>query len=291
MDSEIPVVIIHIGNKEYVKVNLEITGKTNKIYLIGDNSMKHLGSLPNVSFVQINPYRNHPSIVELKNTFMNYSSNSKNLECFCFERVFILKQFMEELKLSRVFHIDSDNILFSSINKYPFQKEVAYCLNANFHTYRMSNSIHCGLLNIDFCNKFINLYNDIYVSKKKFHLIKDKVDFHTNPSTGKFMNGGICDMTLYYILANEKIVDVQNLLQPINESVFINNINTAEGFESKQQYRLKNNMIDYFKSNGVYKLHDEINKKDYTLMNLHFQGGAKRFMTNELVQFFNQEKQ
>ncbi len=290
MDSEIPIVIIHIGNKEYVKVNLEITGKTNKIYLIGDNSMKHLGSLPNVSFVQINPYRNHPSIVELKNTFMNYSSNSKNLECFCFERVFILKQFMEELKLSRVFHIDSDNILFSSINKYPFQKEVAYCLNANFHTYRMSNSIHCGLLNIDFCNKFINLYNDIYVSKKKFHLIKDKVDFHTNPTTGNFMNGGICDMTLYYILANEKIVDVQNLLQPINESVFINNINTAEGFESKQQYRLKNNMIDYFKSNGVYKLHDEINKKDYTLMNLHFQGGAKRFMTNELVQFFNQDK-
>ncbi len=27
MESEIPVVIIHIGNKEYVKVNLEITGK------------------------------------------------------------------------------------------------------------------------------------------------------------------------------------------------------------------------------------------------------------------------
>jgi hypothetical protein len=290
MDSEIPVVIIHIGNKEYVKVNLEITGKTNKIYLIGDNSMKHLGSLPNVSFVQINPYRNHPSIVELKNTFINYSSNSKNLECFCFERVFILKQFMEQLKLSCVFHIDSDNILFSSINQYPFQKEVAYCLNSNFHTYRMSNSIHCGLLNIDFCNKFINLYNDIYVSKTKFHLIKDKVDFHTNKSTEKFMNGGICDMTLYYILANEKIVDVQNLLQPINESVFINNINTAEGFESKQQYRVKNNMIDYFMSKGVYKLHDEIHKKDYTLMNLHFQGGAKRFMTNELVQFFNKDK-
>ena len=38
----IPAVIIHIGYREYLKVNLEITGMNNKIYLIGDNSVKNM---------------------------------------------------------------------------------------------------------------------------------------------------------------------------------------------------------------------------------------------------------
>jgi len=46
-------------------------------------------------------------------------------------------------------------------------------------------------------------------------------------------------------------------------------------------------MIDFYFSNGVWKIYDLINKKEYKLMNLHFQGGAKRFMTNALIKTFN----
>ena len=74
--NKIPVVIIHEGYKEYLKINLEITGKNNKIYLIGDKSVKFLEALYNVTFIDINKYRNHSKIKDLQKHFVNYSSNS-----------------------------------------------------------------------------------------------------------------------------------------------------------------------------------------------------------------------
>ena len=53
------------------------------------------------------------------------------------------------------------------------------------------------------------------------------------------------------------ITDSSVVRAPDNEFDF-GGCNDTEGFGSKQQYRLKNNMIDYFMSKGVYKLHDEI---------------------------------
>jgi FkbM family methyltransferase len=90
-------------------------------------------------------------------------------------------------------------------------------------------------------------------------------------------------MTLYYILAHEKIIDVENLLEPNNGVVFLNNINNGEGYEYKQQYRLKNNILDISFNNDQCNIYDEINNKTLTLFNIHFQGGAKRFMTEELI--------
>ena len=58
----IPVLIIHEGYKEYLKINLEITGKNNKIYLIGDKSVEHLGNIKNVTFVNIDKYNNNLQI-------------------------------------------------------------------------------------------------------------------------------------------------------------------------------------------------------------------------------------
>lgn len=277
----IPAVIIHIGYKEYLKVNLEITGMNNKIYLIGDNSVKNMEHLKNVTYVDINKYRNISIIRNARESFINYSSNNKDLEWICFERIFILKFFMEEYNINHIFHIDSDNILLHNINNYPFKKNIAYCLCKNYHTFRMSNSVHCGLLNQIFCDKFIELYNDLYINKSKYNLIEDKINYHTT-SNGSYINGGICDMTLYYILAYEKIIDVQNLLEPNNNIVFLNNINNGEGYEYKQQYRLKNNIVDISFNQDQCNIYDEINNNSLMIYNIHFQGGAKRFMKEEL---------
>ena len=57
----------------------------------------------------------------------------------------------------------------------------------------MSGSIHSGLLNKEFFNKFEDLYSDIFINKSKYHLIENKVKFHQN-----FGNGGISDGTLFY---------------------------------------------------------------------------------------------
>jgi len=276
--SNIPVVIIHRTYKDYLKVNLQITGLNNKIILIGDDQLENLSRMDNVTFVNINKYENLPLLKESYANFTNFSSNNKTFEWICFERVFILKFFMKEFKLNHVFHIDSDNILFDNINNYPFEKAIAYCICTNWRQYRMSNSIHCGLLNEEFCEKFIGLFNDIYVNKSKLFLIKDKINHHKD-DRGRFHRGGICDMTLYYLLANEKMIDVQNLLNPVNNIVFINNINNAEGVESENQFELDaTNKMNIQQIDNKYMVHDKMNNRTLRLFNIHFQGSAKKLL-------------
>jgi hypothetical protein len=281
MNKSIPVVIIHTSYKDYLKINLEISGIKNKIYLIGDNDVKQLENINNVTFVDINKYRELQYIKDKKKNFINYSSNNANFEWICFERVFILKFFMEEYKLENIFHMDSDNILLTDINTYPFKKNIAYCVNKNYHTYRMSNSIHTSLLTLEFCNKFIQLYEDLYVNKSKFFLIEDKIKFHTNEKTKRYINGGICDMTLYYLLISEGILDVQNLVEPNDGNVFINNINNGEGYDSKEQYEIKSNLLKINIMPKNITVNDIKKNVSYKLMNIHFQGGAKRLLNEQ----------
>lgn len=276
----VPIVIIHTGYRDYLKYNLEITGKNNKVYIIGDESLASLGELKNITYIDIEKYRSRPWIIKCKDSFVNYSSNSFFGEWLCFERVLILKDFMLELQLESVFHSDSDNVIIRDINSYPFKKQVAYCIVKNHHKHRMSNSIHCGLLNKDFCDKFVVLYTELYVTKSKYYLINEKIKYHTDKN-GKYINGGVCDMTLYYILASEKIIDVQNLLEPNQGYVFMNNINNGEGYESKEQYRMKDGVLQLDFSSNKCEIFDEKENNKYQLFNIHFQGRGKKFLNDK----------
>ena len=167
-----------------------------------------------------------------------------------------------------------------NINNYEFKKEIAYCLNKNFHKFRMSHSIHSGLLNINFCDKFIDLYQDIYINKTKLYLIQEKINYHTDKNLNKFINGGICDMTLYYLLVKENILDVQNLLEPNQNTVFVNNINNGEGYNNKDQYFTLNNILKINLQPDSITINDKHSNKSYNLNNIHFQGISKQLLNN-----------
>jgi len=272
------VVVIHSGYKDYLKVNLEITGKYNHIYLIGDESVSHLGKINNVTYVDVSKYRNNDLIKKFKKHFINYSTNPALFEWLCFERVFILKQFINDMKIDKIFHIDSDNILLEDINNYQFNEDIAYMLSKNYgNNYRMSNSIHCALLNQIFCDSFTDLYIDIYVNKTKHYLIKDKIDWHKRTKTP----GGICDMTLYYLLVSHKLLKVQNLYELKDGKVFMNHLGNNEGIYSDQYNTSFNTILNKkllkinFKNNTIF---DKINNLDYRLMNIHFQGVSKKLL-------------
>lgn len=257
----IPVVIIHKGYRPYVHKVCKITSITNKVILIGDESLKNVPE--NVEFVNIKEYEDR----EFKKYFINYSTNDSDYEYECFNRVFILKNFMKKHRnYEKVFHLDSDCVLLSDINKFNFTHEIAYCIPYNNNDYDLCASIHSALLNIDFCEAFENLYLKIYKTGELFKKIEDKIKWHAETQT----SGGICDMTMYYILQRDYL-NVQNLLN----YGFMNNVNTSEGPDSKTQYLTKNGLMSITKDNEMY---DIKNKKYVKLWNIHFQGGAKRFI-------------
>jgi hypothetical protein len=278
--KDLSVIIIHIGYKDYLESNLKITGKNNNIYLIGDQSIEHLNKLPNVNFFNIEKYLSDPLINYFKKHFINYSDLKSDFQWLCFLRIFIIKLFLIQENLDYIFHIDSDNILFYNINSYYFSKNVAYCINNDWHEFRMSCSVHSALINLEFCQIFEQLYVDIFVTKSKFYLIKDKINYHKNQP------GGICDMTLYYLINKFKMVDVENLCQSkrVNNNyfVFMNSINSPEGPNIQNQYAFENHTIkiNKIKKSNSYLIYDQYNDSYLQIFNIHFQGTSKYLIKN-----------
>ena len=274
---KIPCVIVHRGFKPYLKFNLEITSKNNKIFLIGDSSVSNLASISeNIEFIDIGDYERRERILELRKNFVNYNTQSEDIEWMNYERVFIMQDFMLERDYKQIFHLASDNILLKNINAFKFKNRIAYCIPSFQDNYRMDSSIHCGLLDNKFFTEFEKLYIDLYINKNQFHLIEKKINYHTIND----VRGGITDMTLYYLLHKQKKISPQNLMQPFKskddeEFIFINNLNLAEGFYDLNNFKMRRKKIKLYNGNSVYDL---IKSKKIKIANIHFQGSSKNHL-------------
>jgi hypothetical protein len=269
---------------------MEITGKNNKIILVGDDSVKDLcRNRENVVFVSIDKYNDSEWLKEKANCFINYSSNNIEYEWSEYQKLFILYMVMTDLKLDKVFHINSQNVLLKNINTYPFMKKSAYCIPIN-PPMRMSANIYSALVSIDLCNALIKLYEGIYKTKEKdkLSLIDSKIQFHYDKEKETYVNGGVCLGTLLYLIYDQGDIEVQNLLEEQNGLVFTNSILNNEGVDSKQQYVLNNAILNIETTkDGKNMIFDIVNNKTLDTMNIYFQGNSIGMMTEQLKTIFN----
>ena len=258
---------------KYMKTSLSITSKYNHVYLLGTSQFKSLEN-KNITFVNIENYNNLEFTKKIKDNFVNYGAKDDKSEIFWLSRVPKLKQFMSDFNLESIFMIDSDNILLFDLNEYPFTEKNSLCISKNWSPHHHAASIHSALLNQEFCDEYEKLYLDIFINKSKFYLIEQKIEYHKNNP------GGIADMTLYYHLFNEKIISFDNLYEPkiINgeKSVFINNFSTSEGYEFQDQYELNKKYLKIYNKNKTNYIYDEKNREYLKLLNIHYQGKAKK---------------
>jgi hypothetical protein len=273
----IPIVIFHTGgNQDYFKNCVEVSSKNNQVYLIGDDSNKDsFSGNSNVRFFHMNELESEEAD-EFKRCFVNYSGNGHDYEMYCFLRVFYLKALLIKTGLSWVFHTDSDCVTLVDINKiFPEPKRIAYSIQKVANKFHMVGSIHNSLLNVDFCDKFVQLCFDIYKTGTKFGLIDSKLQWHRQNG----IPGGICDMTIYYLLFSEKLLDnVMDLNIPMlvngDLSVFDHNISDSYGYYGENTYAKHMNAKIVSKINDRYYFDASDGKKIRTL-SIHFQGSAK----------------
>jgi hypothetical protein len=119
------------------------------------------------------------------------------------------------------------------------------------------------------------------VNKSRLHLVEGKINWHK--TTG--MGGGICDMTLCYIITEEGLVenvkDTNDIIMLDGEQcVFDHNISVSYGFSGENTFvqdprRLK--MIT--KKDGKYYAKTTTGS-DVRLLSMHFSGGAKQVLTS-----------
>ena len=277
----IPLYIFHLGNQLYFQKCVAINSTRNFVYIIGDDSNKDTFKDNNcVIHVHIDSFKDSlETIQRMKQCFVNYSTLPHTYELNCFLRVFYLKELMKRTKIDSFFHIDSDCILLEKIKKIPFRTKIAYSLitfSQLTNPYCMGGSIHNGLVNNEFCDAFIQLCFDIYENKTKFHLIEPKIQWHTANN----IPGGICDMTLYYLLYSEKIVDVSDLNELYSISgdcTFDHNIHVEYGYNGENTYRKSNGIKEIIRHGDRFCFRTNEDKLVYALSR-HFQGGAKRIL-------------
>ena len=258
---------------KYMKTRLSISRKYNHIQLLGTSQLKSFEN-ENITFVNIKNYNNLEFTKKIKKNFVNYGAKDDKSEIFWLSRVPKLKQFMIDFNLESIFMIDSDNILLFDINKYPYNQKNSLCISKNWSPHHQAASIHSALLSQDFCDEYEKLYLDIFINKSKFYLVEPKIEYHkTNP-------GGIADMTIHYHLFNEEILSFDNLYEPTiidgEKSVFINNFSTSEGYEFQDQYKLNKKYLKIYNKNKTNYIYDVKNREYLKLLNIHYQGKAKK---------------
>ena len=224
---------------------------------------------------------------------MNYSTNDATYELNCFLRVFFLKQFfIMNTKYPSVFHIDSDCIILENVdsifhnnNKNNKNVSIAYSLQTHCQSrnmFHMVGSIHNALLNIDFCDAFIQLCFDIYKTKTKFHLIEPKINWHTIKKIG----GGICDMTLYYLLyASALLNNIRDLNNPITlhdePCVFDHQFSSSYGYLGENTFlKTTNRNKKLMTRDDKYYLCTTQNTV-VRLLSIHYQGHNKQLLAND----------
>ena len=281
METPVPIVVLHIGIQPYFTSCVLLNARYNNVIVIGDNNNKQIADISNVEHCNIQSL-NSKELVEFQKCFFNYSTNSASYEFLCFARVFYMKRLMELKGLNAIFHVDSDCIMLERLDKVlPLIRKthsIAYSLEQSNNPFGMVGCIHNGLLTMEFCNKFIQLCFDIYLTKTKFHLIEPKVRWHRDNNAG----GGICDMTLYYLLSSEKLIDVFDLNQVIDidgtPCTFDHNINIAVGYDGTETYKMKGNMKNIEKEGDHFYITDAKTNRRIRALTFHFQGGAKQHM-------------
>jgi hypothetical protein len=109
------IIFVHKGSPEYLEYILKLTKNTNpgRVILLGDESNKDISVENNVE---------HHLVSDYNQTIPYYhiSVNSEQYEKFCFERWFVIKNFVIKHGITHFIHSDSDNALLTDFSKFTY---------------------------------------------------------------------------------------------------------------------------------------------------------------------------
>jgi hypothetical protein len=262
----IPVVLIHNGFQDYLKYTLLQSNKNNYVYLLGDTSIDFKSN--NFNFLNFCNF--DYGFDEFKNNYIHLNTTPFEYELFCFKRWFILKNFMEQLKINNVFYIDSDVLLYVDVND-EWKKFIQYDMTILHRTAANSSFItYNGICN--FCNFVLSTY------KNKNSYYFKKIESHFMVRQNCRLPGGVCDMTLFECFHYNDDNGggpgrVGEMMQIIDDSTYDQNINVPDN-----DFVMKNGIKDVKIINNIpYVFNTKYNK--YIKFNsLHFQGSSKKII-------------
>jgi hypothetical protein len=269
MSKAIPVVQFFRGNQPYLRQSLKQAQKFNQeVILIGDKSNQ------NLTRHHFNYENYNQQFQPFVDVYEHLSSNSISFELCCFQRFFVLQQWMIEHQQDQVFMTDSDLLLYVDLTKHLYAKylqsyEAALCiphLKNQEAEFAWTASPHLSFWTSSAVQSFTDFCLEVYGDRKE--LLHQKYSYH------QVMNlpGGICDMTLLYLWAKTRNT-VFNLLELKNGVAVDHNINSKDDLW-EDQYQLRAGIKRIYFMQGLPYEKETHNQ----FLGLHFQGAAKPLM-------------
>ncbi|MDR9894706.1 hypothetical protein G7B40_009005 [Aetokthonos hydrillicola Thurmond2011] len=291
----IPIMMIHRGYASYLIQTLNQAKYTNQesdIILLGDASNNFLNFIHHEKF---DKYYVEAKKFEQVYVDKHMSPNSYSYELLCFQRWFIIKEFMQKNKIEQAVHLDSDIMTYTNFyNEYKKFEKFEYV----FPTYSC-------LIKYDGIERICNHLMDFYTKPSLFEILKSIQEQKSlqlqQKNSCKQKIAGISDMTLLTLFRERNSDNVCTLpLDKIGltltksssefdipDSIYDTNINVSNGFEMHNGIKKI-----YWQDQQPFCRHLELDRK-IKFNSLHFQGVSKKYInkystgSKSQVLFFN----
>jgi hypothetical protein len=262
--SKLPIIFIHYSNSDYLKYSLGQAKHSNPesaIYLIGDSSNNCYDSVEHHSFSNYFQ-RAH----DFSKIYRHYNTTDYEYEIFCFQRWYILLEFLVNNQIEKCLYLDSDTMLYTDITKE--QKKFA---QFDFTMSYKTSGCTFFLNRVEALADFCQFLTDIYTKKERLYF--DRMLAHYLILKKNGLAGGACDMTAFDIYSYDHFGEIGEVAQIIDGSVYDPSINVPHpGFEMEKGIK---KII--WKNGDPYGIQQRT-AKEIKFNSLQFQGKTKHLM-------------
>ncbi len=262
----VPLIFVHRQNNYYLGYTLaqaRFTNPDSPVVLIGDHTNRYQG----VDHYLLAEY--DQGATEFARVYQHLSCNSESYELFCFQRWFILRDFMASHQLGELVSLDSDVLLYAPVSLGRWQKyDFAFPETIPCLTWVRS---YAALEN--FCQFLLSLYQD----PERFAQMEE--DFRAQVRDPRYYTlSSISDMyafSTYGQVYPERVGDCSEIVEGCVLDANINDPHTdlhRRRFEEEGERRL----VVWVEGQPYGRLADSGELVRFN--SLHFQGFAKAFI-------------
>ncbi len=216
----LPIIFVHQNFSYYMQSTIQqvlFSNPESEIILLGDRTNDRYRGIRHFLVRDI-----QAEAQKFRDVYQHMSSNSVTYERFCFERWFVLLDFMKRQGLESCFTSDSDVMLYSNVTS-----EQKNWMEYDFTSIGL---ITAGISYInsrkaleEFCEYMVQMYTDPALLRR----LKEKYENHLHNHSP----GGVCDMTAvtYYAQSHPGLIGDIGAIK--NSAMFDQGINISQGLE------------------------------------------------------------
>jgi hypothetical protein len=285
MQKKTEIVFIHQGyswHLPYALSQARFISPTSPITLIGDDAaLKAARGIQGIRCQKLDELES-AQVDQFSHNYVHMSSNTKDYECFCWQRWFYLLELMRKYQLTSVMYLDSDVLLYSAlpdlVDIYTIaNKSCGFLIpQQNREDYMWCASGHISFWDVASLEALCEFSLRSFSEQRKFDIYKEKYDWHLSQQ----ISGGICDMTTLYLFWLAHQDQIFNLAINIQGHVFDNNLNTSANYYAEEYVRDEHQKIKKVKfiNNRPFLFSTDTSGLPIQVHGLHFQGAAKKYI-------------